>query len=151
MTTISQVLAKATSHRDWQEKLLRYRLWNNWQEIVGEHIALNAEPLRWQGKTLIVGVRSSAWMQELSMMKGDLLQKIRTAYPKLFIKEVRFELAQLSDKRSGTISQHQESTLSADQEAFIEKTVSTLQDEGMRQAIRNIMRHDLSRNRSSRG
>ena len=47
-----------------------------WAERVGPGIAAVTEPLRVSDGTLVVAVRTSAWMMELNMMKGDLMRHL---------------------------------------------------------------------------
>lgn len=47
-----------------------------WAERVGPQIAAVTEPLRVSEGTLVVGVATSAWMMELSMMKAELMRRL---------------------------------------------------------------------------
>lgn len=47
-----------------------------WESLVGPQIAAVTEPQRVSEGVLIVAVRSSAWMMELNMMKGELMRRI---------------------------------------------------------------------------
>ena len=47
-----------------------------WPEIVGEKVAEVTHARSVDDTTLIVEVRSSAWLMELNMMKGDLLKRV---------------------------------------------------------------------------
>jgi hypothetical protein len=56
------------------EKLLR-----NWALIVGEQIAKNAQPAIIKNKTLVISTTNPAWSYQLTMLKPQLLKKMRTA------------------------------------------------------------------------
>lgn len=47
-----------------------------WEDRVGPAIAAVTEPLRVSDGTLIVAVRSSAWMMELNLMKAELMRHV---------------------------------------------------------------------------
>jgi predicted nucleic acid-binding Zn ribbon protein len=47
-----------------------------WDAIVGEAIARVARPLRFEGGTLWIAVKSSAWAQELNFQKATLLERL---------------------------------------------------------------------------
>jgi predicted nucleic acid-binding Zn ribbon protein len=47
-----------------------------WEQRVGPGIAAVTEPLRVSEGTLIVAVRTSAWLMELNMMKGELMRHV---------------------------------------------------------------------------
>ncbi|MEN8376421.1 MAG: DUF721 domain-containing protein [Gemmatimonadota bacterium] len=58
------------------EAVERRRVFGEWRERVGDRIAKVAVPLRLVGGTLIVGVRSSAWLMELKLMEKQLLDRV---------------------------------------------------------------------------
>lgn len=59
-----------------RKQVLRTELLEEWNEIVGEGIARVTRPVKVSGQALIVEVRSSAWLQELEMMKYELMKKL---------------------------------------------------------------------------
>jgi len=65
----------------------------NWKTLVGSQIAAVTEPLLVNSVgTLLVGVKTSAWMNELSLMEPQLLRNINKARPNSPIKKIRFRL-----------------------------------------------------------
>lgn len=50
---------------------------NSWNEIVGEDIAVISSCIKVENGTLFVEVSSSAWRQELSFLKREILNKIK--------------------------------------------------------------------------
>ena len=89
---ISRLLGKAVAGKDWKEGLQLGKLMARWETIVGQAIAQHAQPVRMQRTTLVLTVTNHAWMQELGFLKQDILKKISAAFPRLVIKELRFEL-----------------------------------------------------------
>ena len=73
-------------------KISQYQIWDSWADIVGEQIAKKSAPKTMRGTTLIVGVNNSAWVQELTMMKPRIMQKLKDLFPDAKIEEIRFEL-----------------------------------------------------------
>jgi predicted nucleic acid-binding Zn ribbon protein len=64
-----------------------------WPDIVGPAVAAATKPLSVGADgTLIVGVRSSAWMNELSLMERDLLDAVNRANPAAPIRRIRWQL-----------------------------------------------------------
>lgn len=58
------------------EKYSRFvRLSLSWKRIVGELLAERSQPLRLENQVLFVGVQNSSWMQELILLKADILSK----------------------------------------------------------------------------
>lgn len=60
--------------------------------MVGKAIAAKARPTHYQGECLVVEVDHPAWMQELSLLKQQLLKKISREYPKIKVREIRLVL-----------------------------------------------------------
>ena len=53
-----------------------YRIWEAWDQVAGPQIARNSRPLKLDSRRLVVAVRSAAWMQELTLLKGELVAKL---------------------------------------------------------------------------
>lgn len=60
---------------------------------MGPGIAAVTNPLRVSNGTLIVEVRSSAWMMELNMMKGDLMRRLNAGKGEGRIEHLVFVMA----------------------------------------------------------
>lgn len=78
-----------------QKKLQQYGLFAIWNEVVGERIAKHAQPARMMDTTLVVRVDHSGWMQELQMLKPDLLKKIHGRMAPELIRDIRLEVGVL--------------------------------------------------------
>lgn len=65
-----------------------------WPEVVGERVAEVATARSIDDTTLVVEVRSSAWLMELNMMKGDLLQRVNEHAPETPMDRLVFVLAE---------------------------------------------------------
>jgi predicted nucleic acid-binding Zn ribbon protein len=66
----------------------------DWPEIVGEHVARVTNAKGVDDATLIVEVRSSAWLMELNMMKGDFLQRVNARMEETPLDRIVFVLAE---------------------------------------------------------
>jgi predicted nucleic acid-binding Zn ribbon protein len=64
-----------------------------WPGVVGPAVAAAARPLSVMADgTLIVAVRSSAWMNELSLMERDLLEALNRVKPKAPLLRIRWQI-----------------------------------------------------------
>jgi predicted nucleic acid-binding Zn ribbon protein len=61
-----------------------------WPDCVGDCAARVSEALKLRSGTLIVWVRDPLWMQQLSLLKYELLKKYRESFPKLEIRDIYF-------------------------------------------------------------
>jgi len=62
-----------------------------WDEAVGERIAAIARPSRMLRGTLIVGVKSGAWRNELSMRKQEILDRLNELLGEKIVKDIKFQ------------------------------------------------------------
>jgi predicted nucleic acid-binding Zn ribbon protein len=63
-----------------------------WAERVGPAIAAVTMPLRVTRGTLLVGVRSSAWLMELTLMEGDIVGRLNRGRERGKISKIRFQM-----------------------------------------------------------
>lgn len=61
-----------------------------WEERVGAAIAAVTTPLRVSHGTLVVAVRSSAWLMELKLMERDIVGRLNEGRQRGRIQAVRF-------------------------------------------------------------
>jgi predicted nucleic acid-binding Zn ribbon protein len=61
-----------------------------WEALVGPSAARFSQALRVRQGTLIVRVPDPLWMQQLSLLKYELLKKYRAKFPQLQIKDIYF-------------------------------------------------------------
>ena len=64
-----------------------------WADRVGEAIAAVTTPLRVSRGTLLVAVRSSAWLMELRLMERDILRRLNAGRTEGRIERIRFLMA----------------------------------------------------------
>jgi predicted nucleic acid-binding Zn ribbon protein len=62
-----------------------------WEEAVGD-AATYAEPFRFRGSTLIVEVTEPAWINELSMRKADIINRLERAVGEKVVEDIKFEV-----------------------------------------------------------
>ncbi|HSJ32898.1 MAG TPA: DUF721 domain-containing protein [Longimicrobiales bacterium] len=64
-----------------------------WAERVGEAIAAVTTPLRTSRGTLLVAVRTSAWLMELRLMEREILRRLNEGRERGRIERIRFLMA----------------------------------------------------------
>jgi predicted nucleic acid-binding Zn ribbon protein len=65
-----------------------------WPQVVGEHIAAVTRARSVEEGRLVVEVRSSGWLMELNMMKGELLGRLNERLPETPLNRVVFVMAE---------------------------------------------------------
>jgi predicted nucleic acid-binding Zn ribbon protein len=65
-----------------------------WPTLVGPAIAAVTTPVRVADGVLVVGVRSSAWMNELKMMEREIIRQVNVGRAKGRIEKIRFQMSE---------------------------------------------------------
>jgi len=76
MKSIGTALKEYLDRRQFNSELEVARVWLNWPDIVGAHLAEMARPLGRRKGTLRIGVTDSVVMQELSYYGQEILDRI---------------------------------------------------------------------------
>ena len=71
--------------------LLQYKVMEEWGTLVGERIARVTNPERVIDGKLVVKVRSSAWRNELTFMKSEIIKKINEKLKEEVITDIIFK------------------------------------------------------------
>lgn len=93
---LSGVLAGFLDRSGLAESFGRLSAVDEWADAVGPRIGRVARAVEVQGDVLVVEVRSSAWINELSMMSGLILERVNAGTAGASIGRVRFRLAERS-------------------------------------------------------
>jgi predicted nucleic acid-binding Zn ribbon protein len=83
-------LLKRLGVRDGDKQMEVYRRWN---QVVGEGVARNTQPVRFSKGILSVTVSSAAWLHNLTMMKPQILANLAREFGEGFVKDVRLRAA----------------------------------------------------------
>ncbi len=75
-TRLGSVLENVVARLGLDRNLDDYRLWQAWDEVVGPAVARNAQPVRIDSRRLVVAVRNNVWMQELSLLRDHLCERL---------------------------------------------------------------------------
>jgi predicted nucleic acid-binding Zn ribbon protein len=74
-----------------REKIAEYDAVLQWESLVGEHIAKAASAVKIVKGVLFVKVKSSAWRNELSLRKQEIIGTLNTALGQEIVKDIRFQ------------------------------------------------------------
>ena len=91
---VDSILAGVLEKHGVRETVGRVTLLEGWDEIVGEKLAGVTNPRGVDDTTLIIEVRSSAWMMELNMMKREFLSRVNEHMADLPVERIVFVLAE---------------------------------------------------------
>ncbi len=96
-TPVSEVLEEFLAESGLGESLARLGAIDDWPDTVGSRVSGVTTPVEVRGDTLVVEVVSSAWLTELSMMKGLILERLNSRRGDAPIGRIRFRLAEASN------------------------------------------------------
>ena len=91
---VGDVLSAFLDRAGVREQLERTSVLDEWPSRVGEGIAAVTRPRSVTDSTLVVEVRSSAWLLELNMMKADVLRRLNEGREEAHIEKIVFVLGE---------------------------------------------------------
>lgn len=90
---IAEMLAEALRESGLDDDVQRAQVLELWPRAVGAQIAkVTQARLIAEDGTLVVGVKTHAWMQELAMMERSLVAKLNAATGESSVRRIRWEL-----------------------------------------------------------
>jgi hypothetical protein len=101
MQKLQRFLAKSLKEWKAQDAVAAGRVFALWPTIVGEAIALRTRPRFLRGGVLFVEAASSAWANELTMLKPRILKALDTHLGAGLIRDVRYQVAPTWQERKG--------------------------------------------------
>jgi hypothetical protein len=149
---LSSTIERILNDRGWGAKLKEYRVFSLWQKAVGPGIARHSQPASIRGRRLTVMVDSSAWMQQLSMLKPEIIAKVNDRLGPDGIESITLKLGELerAEERPEEF-QPAAGNLEAGELTRIEEHLAGIKDPETRDALRRVMEKDLlSKKRTAR-
>lgn len=147
---LSSLLTKTLASHGLATKLKEYRVVGRWEKIVGKVIARHARPASLQGKKLSVVVDSSAWMQQLSLLKPELIEKLNRGLGADSVKSITFKMGIVAPAEKPAIEHAGPSMLDKGATEKIEDYVHGLKDLDVKEALRRLIEKDLLNKRNAR-
>jgi len=129
------------------------RLLEVWQKAVGPQISVQTRPDRLKRNTLFVKVSSSVWMQQLHILKQEIIEKINQLIGKELIKNVHFSIGEVpstmpTNSYSSSFSPDSYPLKDKDKK-LIEKSISSVEDPELKEILRRVMTKNIIRRRLS--
>jgi predicted nucleic acid-binding Zn ribbon protein len=88
------ILDQLLGRHGLREQVRRMGIVELWPEIVGVHVAEVTRAKGVSDATLFVEVRTSAWLMELNMMKGEFLSRVNARVPDTPLERIVFMLGE---------------------------------------------------------
>jgi hypothetical protein len=141
---LSTTLARILKARGLEGRLHEYRIFALWDRTVGPAIARHAQPRALRGKKLALVVDSPAWMQQLTLMKPELIEKLNRELGRETIGDVAMRLGEVAhagrpEEDEGPAG----AELSPDERDTIGQYVRDIPDNDTREAMRRVIEKDF--------
>jgi len=91
---VESILSGVLEKHGVKDQVERISVLDAWPEIVGEKLGAVTKVKGLRDAVLFVEVRSSAWLMELNMMKGEFLDQVNTHLVDLPVQRIVFVLAE---------------------------------------------------------
>jgi len=141
---LSSTIEKILRDRGWGAKLKEYRIYGVWEKAVGQGIARHARPAGMRGKKLTVLVDSSAWMQQLSLLKPEIMGKVNGRLGEDAVESITLKLGEFE---SSSVQRDEyrpaAGTLGPEEQTRIDTCVAGIADLQTRDSLRHLMEKDL--------
>ncbi len=99
---LSHTLGSMLKARGLGSRLDEYRVFGQWEKSVGPVIARHAQPQTVRGKKLTLVVDSPAWMQQLSLLKPQIVEKVNRNLGKETIKDIMLRLGEVESRQQSS-------------------------------------------------
>jgi predicted nucleic acid-binding Zn ribbon protein len=122
-----------------------------WLQAVGSRIAAQTKPDCIKKAVLFVKVANSAWMQQLHFMKQDILEKFNHLHQAEPVKDIFFAIGEIAApaavKKDPFVIADDMPALKARDKKMIEKSLSDIADEELRDILKRAMTKEVIRRR----
>lgn len=88
--TLGDVLGTFAEDRGWVTTLARADVMGHWPELVGEGNAERTEPISFEDGVLTVRCASTAWTQQMRILRAETTTRILARFPDCGLTSVRF-------------------------------------------------------------
>ena len=91
-TPLKRILEGVLREKAFRGDIEAFRVFGEWQQIVGQPLASHTRPARLTEKYLYIEVDDHLWLAQLKYMKADMLRKIDRAMKPGLFKDLKFFL-----------------------------------------------------------
>lgn len=149
---LSKTIEKLLADRGWSARLREYRVFSLWGKAVGPGIARHAQPSSIRGRRLTVVVDSSAWMQQLSLLKPEIIEKLNASMGTNAVESITLKLGEVEvrPRPKAHAPASELPPLTQEDQRRIEDLASMIADPEVRRSFQHLVEVDF-RTKRSRG
>jgi predicted nucleic acid-binding Zn ribbon protein len=148
---VSSTLAGILRSRGMQGRLEEYRIFGQWEKTVGGLVASHARPATMRGSKLFLTVDSPAWMQQLSLLKPEIIEKVNRGLGKDVVRDIALTLGEVPKaEHTPPLRRSFRAELTPDERTRIEDAVAEIRDPEVQAAFRRVMEKDVLSRKGNR-
>ncbi|MEW6068205.1 MAG: DUF721 domain-containing protein [Nitrospirota bacterium] len=142
MKRAGSLLAPLISNLGLEDALRLAEIKSNWHKLFND-LSYHMSPFKLSNGEIILNVDSPVWLQELNFHKETIIKKLRSHG----INTIRLRLGRVSTvEKSEVKSQKSEvKALTSEELSFIEKTVSQINDQDLKDKIKKAIEKSILR------
>ena len=140
---LSYTLGSMLKARGLGSRLSEYRIFGQWEKAVGPAIARHAQPQAVRGKKLTLIVDSPAWMQQLSLLKPEIIEKVNSTLGKKTINDITLRIGEVESRAEPPEEPPVRNFLSEAEREKIEDYVRGISDPDIREAVSRVIEKDF--------
>lgn len=142
---IADLIASVFAGKPVQKRLHELKIWQVWEEAVGPQIAAKAKPAGIRDGILVVKVASSPWMQQLSLMKPEIMGQLNSMAGEQLVKEILFKAGAVAPQRKEpAASPRTPRTLRPEEEQWLQEQAAVIDDPELRRTFCSLIARHLT-------
>lgn len=135
-TAIEEVLSSMLGRRKWRQRVHIHSVFSFWNKVVGDDIAIHAQPDIIRGNVLWLKVSDQVWMHQLHLQKNTLLRSINDKLDgRTTITDIRFRVDLSLHQDSKTAEETTVSPPPAEEVEKFKKMIDSLEDDRIKESL----------------
>lgn len=153
-TGVSNILKAVLANKNLDKKIEDCKVFEIWDDVVGEKLAGRTEPVLLQKDVLKVAVSDHGWMQQLQFMKEEIKERLNDRLGRPVVGQLFFQIGEIHEKevKAPPIAEElKKINLTSKEEKDVEKRLKGLVDGEVKEALRHVMEQDIKRKKFEGG
>ena len=147
---LSNTLRKVLAGSGIAGRLAIFRVAARWEDAVGNVVAEHARPHALKAGKLSVLVDSPVWMQQLSLLRPELVEKVNRGLGEDLVREIALTLGEVAPKRARKETAAPLPPLTEEERASVQRDLNAVADPDIRAALASLIEKDLRNKKRTR-
>ncbi len=126
-----------------EKRLGEGKIWLVWEAAVGRQIADKAYPASFRDGTLTVAVASAPWMQQLTFLKKQIIQKVNERLGRELVRDIYLKAGGAKKRSPRTEPWKKERPLTEDEISRIAGQTASISDPELHEAFARLLSKHL--------